>query len=277
LTTRSKSYLETPLSDHTRVQGHFICDPRYAGALRDAGVSVVTLANNHIFDAGDRGFSDTMKNLDEAGILYTGGGKDIGDARAGRYIEKRGVKIGFLGYTNLCNKGYVSMAADYPGVAPMDPRMIVEDIKAAREKADLVIVSLHWGLEDQPIIHPRQTAIAHQLIDAGADAIIGHHPHVPHGIEIYRGKPVLYSLGNLIFGFGTAHWSDNLLAELVIDGKRILGVMVYPVSGRGKELFQPEVLKGDRADSLLHELQIKSVGFNTAIAVQDHIGYIHIP
>ncbi len=269
--------LETPLSNHSRVQGHFICDPRYAQALKDAGISIVTLANNHVFDAGDIGFSDTLNHLEAVGIPYTGGGKNFKDARSGEHIEIKGLKIGFLGYTNFCNKKFISVAAEYPGILPLDPQLIVEDIKVAKEKSDFVFVSLHWGFEDQPNIHPRQIEIAHLLIDAGADAIIGHHPHIPHGIEIYKGRPVLYSLGNLIFGFSTNHWSDNYLAEIVIDQKRIRGVLIHPVSGRGPELFQPEALSGVRADSLLHDLQIKSVGFNTAIVVQNHIGYINIP
>jgi poly-gamma-glutamate synthesis protein (capsule biosynthesis protein) len=154
--------------------------------------------------------------------------------------------------------------------------MIEEDIKAAGEKADLVFVSLHWGFEDQPNIHPRQKEIAHMLIDAGADGIIGHHPHIPHGIEIYRGKPVLYSLGNLIFGFSSRLWSDNFLAEIVIDRKSIQGIIIHPVSGRGQELSRPEILSGARARSTLHELQIKSVEFGTAIAIHDDLGFIKI-
>jgi poly-gamma-glutamate capsule biosynthesis protein CapA/YwtB (metallophosphatase superfamily) len=268
--------LETPLTSHPRVQGHFISDPRYAQAMKDAGISIVNLANNHIFDVGDVGLSDTLNHLKDAGIAYIGAGKNFEDARLGKLLELNGIKLSFLSYTNVCNKGFVSVAAEYPGVLPLDPHLILADIKVARQKADFVFVSLHWGSEDQPNVHPRQIEIAHLLIDAGADGIIGHHPHVPHGIEIYKKRPILYSLGNFIFGHGSNQWSDNFLAEIIIDQKHIQGIIIYPISGEGQGLFQPELLSGARADSLLHELQIKSVVFDTGIAIQNHIGYIEI-
>ena len=100
---------------------------------------------------------------------------------------------------------------------------------------------------------------------------------VPHGIEIYKKRPILYSLGNFILGSSNPKWyNGNILCEMVIDNKRIKGLIVYPISGKGKELFQPEILRGSRANSLLHEVQIKSEIFGTGIAIQDYIGYIKI-
>jgi poly-gamma-glutamate synthesis protein (capsule biosynthesis protein) len=158
----------------------------------------------------------------------------------------------------------------------LDRRIIVEDIKAAKKKADFVFISLHWGIENQPSVHPTQIEIAHLLIDEGADCIIGHHPHVPHGIEVYKERPIFYSLGNFIFAQTEDCWSDNILAEIIIDCRKFKGVIIYPISGQGQELFQPEILTGTRADSLLHEIQIKSVFFNTRITTQNHVGYISI-
>jgi len=268
--------LETPLTVYPRVRGFFASDPRYARAMMDAGISMVSLANNHIFDADEIGFLQTLDHLEDAGLFYVGAGSDFEDARLGRYVQLNDTKLVFLSYTQFCNAGFVSVAAEYPGILPLDRELIVRDIEVAKKKAELVFVSLHWGFEDQPSVHPKQVEIAHSLIDAGADVIIGHHPHVPHGIEIYKRRPILYSLGNFIFGQGMIGWADNYLAEIVIDRKQVQGIMIYPISGRGQELFQPELLNGARAESLLHELQIKSAVFNTGIAIQDYVGYIKI-
>jgi len=268
--------LETPLTRHPRVRGLFSSDPRCAQAMKDAGVSMVSLANNHIFDVGEIGFMQTLDHLKDAGISYTGTGRNFEDARLGEPLQLNGVELIFLNYTQFCNSGFASIAAEYPGTLPLDPELIVEDIRVARERASLVFVLLHWGFENQPNVHPKQVEIAHLLIDAGADAIIGHHPHVPHGIEVYKERPILYSLGNFVFGYARKEWSDNYLAEIIIDQKRIQGVIIHPISGQGQELFQPEVLSGARADALLHELQIKSAVFDTGIAIQDHIGYVRI-
>lgn len=268
--------LETPLTGHHRVRGLLCSDPAYAQEMKKAGISMVSLANNHIFDAEEVGFLETLVHLEKAGIPFTGAGKDFQDARLGRLVQLDGLSLIFLSYTQFCNSGFASIAAEYPGTLPLDTQLIVEDIQTARPKADFVFVSLHWGYEDQPNVHPRQVEIARALIDAGADGIIGHHPHVPHGIEVYKQRPILYSLGNFIFGQTMEGWSDNYLAEIVIEHKQIRGIIVYPISGRGRELFQPELLTGARADSLLNELRIKSATFNTGIAIQNHLGFVKI-
>jgi poly-gamma-glutamate synthesis protein (capsule biosynthesis protein) len=268
--------LESPLSIHPRVHGFFRSDPGYAQAMKEIGISMVSLANNHIFDAGEIGFLDTLKHLEEAGIPYTGAGRNFQEARLGQSVQLDGMRLRFLNYTQYCNSGFNSIANEYPGTLPLDRHLIIEDIKAAKPDTDFVFVVLHWGYENQPNVHPEQVKIAHALIDAGADAIIGHHPHVPHGIEIYKQRPIVYSLGNFIFGQAMKEWSDNLLAEVVIDRGHIQGLIVYPISGTGTDLFQPKLLAGTRADALLDEVRIKSAIFNTGMAVQDYLGYVNI-
>lgn len=269
--------IETPLTNHTRPMGLFISAPQYAQAMADVGISMVNLANNHIFDAGEIGFLQTIDHLREAGILYIGAGNNLEDARRGTPVQLKDTKFIFLGYTQFCNSKFSSVAAKYPGILPLDRKLIVEDIERARQEADFVFVVLHWGIENSPNVHPKQVEIAHLLIDSGAAAVIGHHPHVPHGIEIYKKKPILYSLGNFIFGQSDMRWClDNYLAEIVIDQERIQGIMIYPISGQGQELFQPELLSGARSNSLLFELQTRSAAFNTKIAIQNDVGYIKI-
>ncbi len=269
--------LETPLSNHRRAYGVFISDPRYTQSIKDAGISMVSLANNHIFDAGEIGFLDTINNLNREGIPYVGGGNNFDEARLGKFIELRDTKFIILSYTQWCNLSHTSMAAEYPGILPLDRDIIIEDIARAREKADFVFVSLHWGIENDPIVHPLQVEIAHYLIDHGADAIIGHHPHIPQGIEIYKERPIIYSLGNLIFFEADKRWhSDNFMADIIIEKKRIQGVIIYPVSGKGYDLCRPQLLDGARADTLLYELQIKSAALKTGISIRNGLGYIKI-
>jgi poly-gamma-glutamate capsule biosynthesis protein CapA/YwtB (metallophosphatase superfamily) len=269
--------LETPLTRGCRACGFFMSDPGYAKSMVTNGVSMVSLANNHIFDAGEIGFLQTMTYLKDAGIPFTGAADNFEKARLGESVKIKGVNFTFLGYTQFCNARFASIASEFPGILPLDRKLIVEDIKRAKKKADFVFPVLHWGIENRIEVHPTAVEIAHFLIDSGADGIIGHHPHVPQGIEIYKGKPILYSLGNFIFGsYNKIFWSDNYLAEFAIEKGKILEVLLYPISGKGVELFQPQLLSGVRADSLLECLQSRSGIFGTKIVIENHIGYIKI-
>jgi hypothetical protein len=267
--------LETPLTDYVRGNGLFKSAPGYARAMRAAGVSLVNLSNNHIFDVGEAGFKDTLRHLDAARVQYCGVGSDREACRAGTRVDLRGTRLLFLSYTQFCNSRFASLANSCSGLLPLDRQLMIADIRTGRPHADVVIVSVHWGLENQPNVHPAQVEIGHELIDAGADAVIGHHPHVPHGIEVYRGRPILYSLGNFIFAQRCdPTWSDNFLAELVIDQRRVRGVILHPVSGCGDHLFQPFLLHGVPADELLRRVQLRSVPFNTRIALRNGTGYV---
>lgn len=269
--------LDTCLAKHVRPWGLFISDPLYAQAMFDAGISMVNLANNHTFDGGEVGFLQTIEHLKKAGILFTGAGKSFKDARLGTTVQLKNTKILFLGYTQYCNVRFASAAAEYPGILPLDRELIVEDVKEARDKADFVFVTLHWGIENKQNVHPKQREIAHLIINAGADSIIGHHPHVPQGVEIYKGKPIFYSLGNFIFGHDYTKWGvDNYLAELVIREKRIQEINIYPISGKGYELFQPYLLSNARANLLLRDLQKRSLRFDTRIKIKNNVGHITI-
>ena len=278
---RSKDFafvnLETPLASNCRPCGYFISSPGYAQAMSNAGISMVNLANNHIFDAGEIGFLQTIDHLKNAKILYTGAGETFQKARAGAFVEIKQTSFIFLGYTQFCNSNFASIAADYPGILPLDVELIVDDIKTAKNRVDVVFVTLHWGIENQTKAHPRAREIAHSLIDAGADGIIGHHPHVPQEIEIYKNKPIIYSLGNFIHGHYREYlWSDNCLAELIVADKRVQEIIIYPIAGKGEELFQPYLLTQKRARRVLTELQAKSAVLGTSIAIENDHGTIKL-
>lgn len=269
--------LETPLARGCRPYGYFISAPEYARAMANAGISMVSMANNHVFDAGETGYLQTIDHLKSAGVLYAGAGDNIQEARLGTTVRIKQTCFNFLSYTQFCNLRFSSIAAEYPGILPLAPDMIIQDIQAAKQRADVVFAVLHWGFENQPNAHPRQREIAHSLIDAGADGIIGHHPHVPQEIEIYKRKPIIYSPGNFIFGHNREYlWSDNYLVELEIAEKRVREITIHPIAGKGEELFHPFLLSGERAQKVLGDLRDRSAHLGTIVEIHDNQGRIEI-
>jgi poly-gamma-glutamate synthesis protein (capsule biosynthesis protein) len=159
--------------------------------------SAVSIANNHAGDYGKEAFADELRLLAEVKLPYFGGGKDIREARRPLVLTSRGRKVALLAYCDFPPK---SFAADEktPGTAWLVEADVLADIRAAKtaEHADLVIPFLHWGEEMEPAPTEEQRVLARKMIDAGADAVIGSHPHVTQTIDYYRGRPIVYSLGN---------------------------------------------------------------------------------
>ncbi|WP_239617549.1 CapA family protein [Cohnella mopanensis] len=190
-------------------------------ALKEAGFDFLSLANNHTLDYGWEGLSDTMDALDDAGLKHAGSGNDDREAFAPAYIESKGFTIGYVSVTRVVPE--VSWKADrtHPGVAEAySPDRAVAAIKEAKQNADIVVVMVHWGVEreDRPVSH--QTDLAHRFVDAGADLVIGGHPHVLQGFEAYKGKWIAYSLGNFVFSTTSTKSSETgvLNAECSKDG-----------------------------------------------------------
>jgi len=179
---------------------NFRMKPGFLRTLSDAGIKIVSIANNHIFDYGMEGFLDTISYLDTAGILRVGAGRNMAEAHRPAVFTIRGKIIGFLAYYG----GGEAPGAEKnsAGVARRDLGQVTADILSLRHvvQADYIIVNLHWGTEKAETPDLAQRTFAHALIDAGADAVIGHHPHVLQGIEKYKSGVIAYSLGNLIFG-----------------------------------------------------------------------------
>jgi len=193
--------LEMSLSDAGRSVGSFRAPTSMAKVLSWAGFDVLTTANNHIFDSGEQGMFDTEQALNENNIASFGTGRNLSEARKPHIVEKNGIKLAFLGYSQITNHWGGDFAlSNRSGVAPLDSFLVAEDIKNIRNSVDFVIVSFHWGMENTQSIHPDIIELAHQVMDAGADVILGHSPHMPQAVEMYKNKPILYSLGNLVFG-----------------------------------------------------------------------------
>lgn len=192
----------------------FRVDPKYVSLLPELGVDVVTLANNHMLDFGRGPLKETLEALNEAGILHVGAGQNLEEAKALKTMEAGGRVIGFLGATRVIPEHSWTASRSNSGLfTTYDPTKLLGEIQAAKQQCDYVVVYVHWGIERNTEPEEYQKSLARQYIDAGADAVIGAHPHVLQGIEYYQGKPIFYSLGNFIFANRTY---ETMMAELTI-------------------------------------------------------------
>ncbi len=199
---------EFPYTDRgTPTQGKqftFRCEPWTAQWLKEMGTDLAALANNHVYDYGEEGALDTFDTLDEQGIPYIGAGRNMEDASQTAYCIANGAVIAILNATEIeryGNPDTKEAGEDSPGVFRMlDTQQLCDKIREAKEKADLCIVFAHWGTEKMPSADQSQRVKAGELADAGADLIVGAHPHVLQNIEYVDGVPVFYSLGNYFFG-----------------------------------------------------------------------------
>ena len=187
----------TPAKDKTYV---FNGEPEALAGIRDSGIDIVNLANNHTLDMGEEGLLDTMQHLDQYNIAHVGAGNNAEEAYSPVIIEKNGIKVGFLGVSRVLPVNEWKATPYQAGLAETyDPKMIVEAIEKTKENVDIVVILVHWGKEreQKPVDH--QVDLAKRYIDAGADIIVGSHPHVLQGFEQYNGKWIAYSLGNFVF------------------------------------------------------------------------------
>lgn len=205
-----------------------------ARIFTDCGFDAVTIANNHMYDFGPDALLDTRALLLSKGIAVTGAGRDLDEARKPAIVERKGIKLGFLGYCSVIPAGGEA-APGKAGIAPLrvstsyehrgphadvrvitrpdesDMKMILDDVTALRKQVDIVVVAFHWGVIWVPrIIADYQVIAAHACIDAGADLILGHHAHVPKAIEMYKGKAIFYSLSNFCMTkpFPSDRWAE---------------------------------------------------------------------
>ncbi len=277
---------------HSRVKPHM------ASIFSDCGFDVVSLASNHAMDWGEDALLDTAALLRDKGIQVIGAGKDLREARRPAVVEKNGVKVAFLAYCSILQTGYAA-GHDKAGVAPLrahtyyesfdyqagvPPRVVtvpyeedlaglIEDVTAAKKAADVVVLSLHWGIHFIPrLIADYQVTVANAAFKAGADLILGHHAHTPKAIGVHQGKACFYSLSNFIMSstakspekaaafekrYGVAidpdyphlaYGSDakrSLIAKAVIAGSGVKRVSFLPVLIDRK--LRPEVLRAGDA------------------------------
>ena len=197
------------------------CSPKAVDALKYAGFKCATLANNHFYDQGEEGVRETIQTLDEAGIAYVGGGKNLGEAGKTLYQTVKDKTIAII---NCCEHEF-SIAIDATGGSnPLNPIAQYNAIQEARTKADYVIVIVHGGIEHYQYPSQRMVDTYRFFVDAGADAVINHHQHCFSGGEVWHGKPIFYGLGNFCFDWrekSSKLWIEGYMVKLEFDGASV--------------------------------------------------------
>ena len=215
----------------------FRADPQVLPVLK-RHFDAMSVANNHSGDFGKQAFAEGLGLMRKAGLPYFGGGEDAAEAHKPWIVERNGLRIAVLGYVEFKPRSFEA-GARLPGVAwSGEDDLVIEDIAAARRDyhADVVIPYMHWGWEDEPDPSPRLREFSRRMIDAGADMVVGSHPHVTQGAEMYKGKPIVYSLGNFLFnGFDTEATTTGwvLSARIGRDGVRTWRTYVAKLDGDG--------------------------------------------
>ncbi len=194
----------------------FQAKPERMDLLTEMGVDLVTLANNHVYDYGPDALHETCDLLDKANIDYIGGGHDIEDAKRAAYYEINGLKIGIVAASNAEVHRYTPQATESsPGILlAYDMTEYLEVVREASQNCDYLIAYMHWGTESSNYLNEQQQSEGRQLLEAGADIVVGGHPHVLQGMEFVDGKPLVYSLGDFWFNKET---KPTGLLQLRID------------------------------------------------------------
>lgn len=254
--------LETSVTKRGTAQGKqftFRSDPENLPHLAKAGVDLVTLANNHSLDFGQIGLTDTMRYLDQHKIAHVGAGKN--EAAAFRPVIRNlnGIRVAFIGLSRVLPATSWMAGPNRPGLAETyNPARAVRSIANAQKQADLVVVLVHWGkeLNDYPVEH--QTTLAKRYIDAGADLVIGSHPHTLQGFQNYKGKWIAYSMGNFIFTTSrTAKTWETGILTATCNRKAACQLHLQPVLTK---FGQPKPMVGQDATRLLKRISNLSIG-----------------
>lgn len=268
-------------------------------AQATAGFSAMTLANNHMMDYGEAALFQTMELLGEQGILFAGAGGSLQEARKPAILDRGGTRVAMLGYTSVFPVSGYAATESRPGVATVrvttayraphnvpyqpgtpaitvtipdrdDMDAMLADVRMAREVADVVMVQFHWGVAGHPHVLGYMKALGRGAIDAGADLVIGNHPHLPLGMELYRDRLICYSLNHFTFDLQTREAIfeyDTLILRSVIRGRRLHGHSVIPVAidAESKDL---EIARGRRRAAIQASLEALSQEFGTTFRAE---------
>jgi poly-gamma-glutamate synthesis protein (capsule biosynthesis protein) len=270
--------LESPIAtsgrEYSEKKFRFRAEPPVAKAIKGAGFNLVTLANNHSMDFGGEALTETLQHLSDNGIAWIGAGENLSEARKMAIYTIKGKKIAFLGYS-LTQPIEFFAGQRSPGTAPGYEKMVTADITSARSQADYVIVSFHWGKEAATGTEQYQRTAAHRAIEAGADVIIGHHPHLLQGIERYKNGIIFYSLGNFTFASKSRSADVSAIIRLTLaDNRREAEILPLDVLHR-RVGFQPQLLTGAKGAAVIEKLNNLSETFDTRI--QSREGRYTIP
>lgn len=251
----------TPMEDK---QFTFRVNPSYVNIFKESGVDMASLANNHALDYGTDALTDSFTTLDKAGIFYSGAGNSR--ERASKpYITKWNNKsIGVLSASRVIPVADWNIDNRSPGLlCTYDSTALVNSIKAAKKQCDFVAVYVHWGVERENMPQEYQQELAKAYINAGADLVIGSHPHVPQGVEYYNGKPIIYSLGNYIFN---TNMESAYAVKCTLDDNLNPTIQLIPIYSQNA--CTQEMSGNKKTDTLKY---IESISFSVKI---DSDGYV---
>lgn len=251
--------LECPVSDLGDLvtkRYSFRGDPSALPALKNAGLNIAGLANNHTLDCGREALLDTIARLEGAGIMTVGAGKDQESAERGRIIAVHGVKVAILAFAAMPIEGMVE-APEKPSLARASEETVSRAIGRAKRKAHMVVVTFHWGPEFQGVPSVNQRALAHLAVESGADLVLGHHPHVLQGIERYRGKLIVYSLGSFLFDLHRPEARLSAIFVCTLGKKGVTDAQIIPVIA---DPAHPRPASGEEATEVLERIASLSDG-----------------
>ncbi|MDD5750369.1 MAG: CapA family protein [Candidatus Pacebacteria bacterium] len=233
----------------------FRADPELAAVLREFNFAVVSLANNHTMNFGEGALENTLINLLKAGVEYAGAGSSALEAYNPAIIQRNGLRFAFLAFTDsdVIPSSYFASTGT-AGVASMDVDKMAKAVRSARQRADFVIVSMHSGTEYKDYPNDRQTSFARSAVEAGADLVIGHHPHVVQTAEIYKGKYIFYSLGNFVFDQRWWKTKEGIALKITFDKQGIREIQ--PQATHIEDFSQPVLFYGEAAQNIISRLGI---------------------
>jgi len=266
--------LECPLSTVGPHQPWGACifraDPKTVDVLVLGGFDIVSLANNHAVNSGKAALLQTLDHLEEAGIAYVGAARTKARGSDPTFITVRDIRVGFLAYTDLSfNCGSYSKVDE-------NLSRLRQQIKQARNNCNLLIVSYHWGEEYRRKPTSRQVKVAHVSIEAGADVVLGHHPHVLEGIELYQNRPIVYSMGNFIFDQRSGERMESGIFDLYYVQGSGWRVEMTPVWISWSRLGA-EYATGQKRDRIAQRIQKLSAQLGTVVGVIDGIVGVGYP
>ena len=260
--------LEGPITTakNGRSNSAYGAKPASASALKRAGFHALSLANNHAMDFGTAGMDETIELLRAQDILPFGAGSNESQAHRGIVYDFGTLRIGLLGYADEWEKqrklNWYAKGTQ-PGCALFSAENMETDIARMRKYADVVVISVHWGSNYKPV-RKSQEKMGRRAIELGADIVCGHHPHIAQGIEIYRGKPIIYSVGNFVFGTTGSYEKDEheygLVSRWIFEGKSLKWLLTTPIAVNNKEVnFQPRRVDAQEAQRMF-EPHLKAYG-----------------
>lgn len=272
--------LETPIANSQEEMDEsksyvFNAKPEDISLLKKINIDLVFLGNNHSMDYGKKGLEDTIENLKKENILFAGMGKNIKEAFKPNEITIRNKSLNLISVSNI-GEARLFATDTKPGVAPLQLNRLKKIIEEKENKDKIQMLSVHWGVEYSPEPTKEQIKQAHELVNFGFTVVIGHHPHIPQGVEKYKNGVIIYSLGNFLFGSRNQYLNHNIAVMLHFENKELLFCEIIPIFGKfqdSEHLVRP--LPYQEAEDFLHEYSILSQNLNTKIDIKNGRGYIY--